>query len=568
MMDRLWMRRVSGVLLLAGAAWSGPVVLDECDDATLWQASKPPAAVAAAAGAAAEAKALQITLPGEVSRSLARTYVPGSAAWDGYQGLSFQVKGDGSDQFGCLAVTGTYSFVAYFPLQSTEWHQVTVSWADLIPESQVEPIGTPGSMPPSGITGLRFGSRWTIGHNNAPIPPHSFCVDRIQLEEVVPPPAAAPAARPMAEVLALLKSRHPVRIQCMGDSITAGTGLPNRDRQRYAVLMQDLLRRWLGYDDVICESRAVGGAKSTDARAWVPRDFAGPTPDLVTLWIGYNDKSNGFTRAYYKASVNDYLDRVCRATGGRAAILLLATGPGCGPRFVMLDDYAEAIREIGRERGLPVFDMNAFLKAVGRDRIDTLFCDLAHPNEDGHRAIADALCDYLVRGAGIDTPKPQPPAPPAVAPGEARAWGFEAGPQDWRFDSPEVTLTTARAASGRQAVRFELAAAAADHRRAFSPWQTVVPGQRYVVSAKVFAEKEAQGSYGLYVLTYASADGTGDFTVLPVKAGGTAIGTWTPLEGRVEIPEGSRSLRVMVWAGREAVATFVVDDVAVAPLAP
>jgi len=67
-----------------------------------------------------------------------------------------------------------------------------------------------------------------------------------------------------------------------------------------------------------------------DIRAWVPRDFFGAAPDLLTLWIGYNDKSNAFTRDYFKRSVLEYIDRVCRATHGQTAILLLATGPGWG----------------------------------------------------------------------------------------------------------------------------------------------------------------------------------------------------------------------------------------------
>ena len=81
-MDVAWVRRVSGAVLATGALWGQPIVLDECDDAGLWKATKPPAAVASVAGAAADARALEVTLPGEVSRSLARTYVPGSAAWD------------------------------------------------------------------------------------------------------------------------------------------------------------------------------------------------------------------------------------------------------------------------------------------------------------------------------------------------------------------------------------------------------------------------------------------------------------------------------------------------------
>ncbi|NLF17003.1 MAG: SGNH/GDSL hydrolase family protein [Lentisphaerae bacterium] len=373
----------------------------------------------------------------------------------------------------------------------------------------------------------------------------------------------------MADILARLRDRQPLQIVCMGDSITAGTGLPERDRQRYAVLMQDLLRRWLGTEAIACESRAVGGAKSTDIRAWVPRDFVGAAPDLLTLWIGYNDKSNAFTRDYFKRSVLEYIDRVCRATHGQTAILLLATGPGCGPRFTMMDDYAEAIREIGRERGLTVFDMHAHLKAIGREELQGFYGDMAHPNEDGHRLIAEALCEFLVRAAGIDTPKPVPPPVPQVTVGDAHAWDFEAGLQDWTLDSPEISLDADRAASGRQALRFHLQEAGKDHRRALSPALPAIPGQRYDISAKVFPEGEPAGAYGLYVMLHASPDGSDRYTaVLPVKGRALVPGAWSPWAGRVQIPEGAGSFRVMFWAERGTVAAFRVDDITVTPVAP
>lgn len=563
------LRRLSVLLLASGALWAAPIVLDDGEDATLWKAAQAPAAVESSEGASPESRGLKISMPGQAVRPLGQGYVSGSAAWDRYEGLSFMVKGDGSDQYGCLAVVGSYPFVVYFPLKDTTWHRVTASWAEFAPESQVEPLGALGSLPPSGIISLRFGSRWTIGHNNTPIPPHSFWVDGIQLEETVPSPTAAPAPRPMADILARLRDREPLRIQCMGDSITAGTGLPQRDRQRYAVLMQDLLRRWLGTEAIRCESLAVGGAKSTDCRAWVPRDFAGPAPDLMTLWIGYNDKSNAFTRDYFKRSVMDYLDRVCRATNGQTAILLLATGPGCGPRFTMMDDYAEAIREIGRERGLTVFDMHAHLKAIGREELQEFYGDMAHPNADGHRVIAEALSEFLVRAAGIDTPKPTTPPAPRVPVGEARAWDFEAGLQDWTLDSTEIALDADRAASGRQALRFHMQEPGKDHRRALSPAMTAIPGQRYDISATIFPEGQPAGSYGLYLLLHASPDGSDRYTgTLPVKGPAPVSGAWSPWAGRVQIPEGTGSFRVMVWAERGTVATFRVDDIAVTPVAP
>lgn len=545
---------------------AAPIVLDDGETAQDWVVTRKPAAVAAADSAAVGQGAVQVTMPGMVTRTLTRTYVPGSEAWDDYAGVSFWVKGDGSDQFGCLALEGTYPFVTYFSLASQEWHQVVVPWRDFVPESQTDPIGSFGGMPPSGIQRLRLGSRWTIGHNNAPVPDHSYAIDQIELVESIPAATAVPEPRPFGEVLALLRAKQPVRIQCMGDSITAGTGLADRDAERYATQTQDLLRRWLGDEDILCYSRAVGGAKLTDARAWVPRDFVGPTPDLVTIWYGYNDKSGAYTRAYFEQSLNDYIDRVLRATQGRAAILLFATGPGCGPRFTMLDDYAETVRETAKRRGLPCFDIHADLKSIGRDHLDDFYGDMAHPNVQGHARIADRLCTFLVEGAGITTEKPVPPPRPAAGP--AVGWDFEDGAKDWNLDCAEVTCGEGDAVSGRQSLRFALGLDAKDHRRAYSPVVPVVPRQVYTFSVQVRGVAPlSAGSTGVYVCFYANATGEGEPKIVSVQRGYSGVGTWETKSGRLEVPEGMGSLRIMIWASRDAVGEFRCDDVAIEPVA-
>jgi lysophospholipase L1-like esterase len=543
----------------AVAAVAAPIVLDDCESLDGWRVSQKPARMAMSETAAKGQGAIQVTMPGMVSRQLAKTYVPGSAVWDTYGGISLWVQGDGSDQFGCLAVQGRYPFVAYFPLADREWHQVVIPWRDFVPESQAEPIGSFGAMPPSGIHTLRLGTRWTIWHNNEKIPEHTYAVDQIELVENVAVPPEVPQPRPFADVLALLKSKRPIRVQCMGDSITAGTGLADRDAERYAVQTQDLLRRWLGYDDITCYSRAVGGAKLTDARAWVGRDFVGPTPDLVTVWYGYNDKSAAYSREFFERSLNDYIDRVLVATGGKASILLFATGPGCGPRFTMLDDYAETVRQTAKRRGLPCFDINADLKTIGRESMPDFFGDMAHPNARGHERIADRLASFLVQQAGISTPKPEPPARPA--PGSPAGWDFADGATGWNVEYAGATVVDG-------SLQYPLPAKDKDHRRVYSPLLPVVPRQLYTVSARIRGvELLSSGSMGVYACLYDDEAGKASPKIVAIQRGFESTDAWVVKTGRLEIPAGTKSMRIMVWASRDAVGEFWCDDVTVTPLA-
>ncbi len=58
----------------------------------------------------------------------------GSPAWDKAAGLSFWVKGDGSDHFGGLELIYDDDYaVRYdyaFPLKSTEWTKIVVPWRE------------------------------------------------------------------------------------------------------------------------------------------------------------------------------------------------------------------------------------------------------------------------------------------------------------------------------------------------------------------------------------------------------------------------------------------------------
>ncbi|MGE5531720.1 MAG: SGNH/GDSL hydrolase family protein, partial [Bacteroidota bacterium] len=199
------------------------------------------------------------------------------------------------------------------------------------------------------------------------------------------------------EVVTLLRDRKPVRIICMGDSITAGTALKAPDAERYATVLQAKLREATGNQQITCESRAVGGARLSDARAWANRDFQGEPPDLVTLLYGYNDKSGQWSTAQFAASLEDYIQRVADATGGKAAIVPIATIPGAGPRYTMMDDFAQVVRDVSTRLGLQSCNLvTERLKSEGREGLTRYMADMAHPNAEGHVLMAQALTDWLV----------------------------------------------------------------------------------------------------------------------------------------------------------------------------
>lgn len=511
-------------------------------------------------------KAIKVTLPGAVSRSLPFTDTD-LDAWNAYKGISFQVKGDGSDAWAPIAISNrysTYSYVYFFPLKSTDWVKYTVAWNDFIPENQVGLIGEPSGLPPCGINSLRFGCRWNIWFNNDRIPSHSFTVTNVVLETSVPAPLPACKPAPFQNVLAKLKARQPLTIQFQGDSITAGTSLSDKITQRYSIQTQNILRQWLKTDKINCINRAVGGARTNDGRAWLGRDFVAGAPDLVTIWYGYNDKSGGTTAAYYKQAMANYIDRICAYTKGKTAILLFATGPGTGARFTMMDDFAQAMRDLAAEKGITCFDVHQHLKAVGKAPFaEKYMADTAHPNAEGHKFVADKLAEFLIAQAGITDPKPLPPPEPVVEAGKAVSWDFEEVVTTWQLE-PQSEITDEKAAKGKKSLKLTALQNNKDHVRAWSKIIPVTPGQKYTLSADILVNA-VQGRFGIFVVEYPDAEGkmpyNSNLTCLINKGGPN----WNNYSKKYKVPEKVNGIKILFWASKTTQGTFFADNISLQP---
>ena len=488
-------------------------------------------------------------------------------SFDQYEGVSFYVKGDGSDCWEaiCLVHNGNYTYNYFVPLKNTEWVKYTVPWSDFIPEGQCGMLQQSGGVPACGITSLRIGCRWRIWYDNASIPEHSMTISDIRLEPMVSSPASSYRPAAFDGVLAKLKNGEPLVIQFQGDSITAGTSLRDKVTERYSIKTEELLRKWLKNDKITCVNRAVGGARTNDERAWLARDFSGAVPDLVTLWIGYNDKSGCNTAAYYRQSVADYIDRVAEITKGRSAFLLFTPGPGMGPRFTMMDDYAQAIRELAVERGLSCFDVSKLLKSFGKQEFSNAYmADMAHPNAKGHEVVADALCEYLVKAAGITAPKPLPPPEPVVENHTSLSWDFESPLDNWILEK-NAGPTKERAKGGKCCLKLSCVKGEKDHTRAWSQAIPVTQWQKFTVSGDMCAELEHDEGIGVYVVEYNDDEAKGPFRNPLVNMGRKSTRNWSHFSSEYKVPAGVKSIRLLFWSYKTNVGNVYLDNLSIQP---
>jgi len=324
--------------------------------------------------------------------------------WDKkYKGMAFWVKGDGSENWGSLSIGGSgWSYIYYFPLKNKDWHRIVIPWSDLTPQWHIsQGFNTKGALTPSGVSFIRIGNTWKITHRNQRLKPFSYCLDQLEFVEDLGDSKTADVSKfapaSFEEVIKKCKNGESVTIYCLGDSITAGSGLKTPALERYSVLLQKRLREHFKNDKITVQSRAVGGARVNNCIAWLERDFSDKIPDMITYMIGYNNKSGAHSTETFERQLNNYIDRVTEKSKGKTAILLITTIPGKGHRYNMQDDYAEVVKKIGVKRGLPVCDVAKEFKKIGRDGMEEYMRDSAHPNDKGHRVFADTLYKYIIQ---------------------------------------------------------------------------------------------------------------------------------------------------------------------------
>lgn len=181
----------------------------------------------------------------------------------------------------------------------------------------------------------------------------------------------------------------PRAILVLGDSLTAGYGLPDPATQAYPALLQQKLDalaaaapdapRWRVVNAGLSGDTTSGGLRRVD---WVARQ---PVAILV-LALGSNDGLRGLDPALVSRNLAAIAARL-RAKHPGARVLLV------GQRMpTSMGDYAARFDAVfpalAREHGWPLVPF--LLEGVGGVR-ELNQADAIHPNEEGHRRMAETV---------------------------------------------------------------------------------------------------------------------------------------------------------------------------------
>ncbi len=339
-------------------------------------------------------------LPGTASCGLGNVGYPMDGGKDidaPYEGVTFEVKGDGSDEWGTFTIGENRGFQShvYFPLKSKEWKKYTFSFADMAPGTDYT-SGLKPVMPVTRISSISFGDSWRITWCNAKRKPFSYQVRNLALLKKAPAKYdynKYTKAMLLADVVQKMKKGEKVLISCFGDSITAGTGLRSTEK-RYAVLVGEMLAAKFKNPAIKAECVAVGGARTKDSIAWMDRDLTKGIPQVATMLIGYNNRSGGQTAEMFKTQLEIWVKHLLARTGGKCAILLIPTVPGV-PRWYAQDDMAAAVYEVAAKYNCTVVPIEKRIKKMGPMEYRKYLSDGVHPNQAGHKLFAEEIVKHF-----------------------------------------------------------------------------------------------------------------------------------------------------------------------------
>jgi lysophospholipase L1-like esterase len=403
-----WMALLIAGAAMAGAATTGDAVLvDAMDQAAQWSTGPvkgtPPATAAPCEGRdgrPAAALAVQVSV-GKLSAVVSHALQP-DATWNEYDGLSFWVKGDGSENWANIRLQGGDSsrlWVASFPLRQTQWHEVRVAWGDFVPTTMLaDELGAVEGARPGNVTRIGFGKEWNFNlvHKSPEI---AFSIDDISLIRGVKSGRRTIPIRqfpPLATVIRKLEAGQPVTILTLGDSITWGTSAGG-NQNAYPAVLAKLLQEHYRDAQITLVNRAIGGSTTSRGREWLMRDVQGIEADLITVMMGYNDRKVAATdptnaTPRYIASLVRYVEEVAGTMKAPPACLVLAPTPGRQVNWEALDAYAQGVRELVKNHpNLTLVDANAHMKQLGQEAYAPLMADEAHPNPEGQKVMAGLL---------------------------------------------------------------------------------------------------------------------------------------------------------------------------------
>lgn len=212
----------------------------------------------------------------------------------------------------------------------------------------------------------------------------------------------------------LAEGKKPVRIVCIGDSIT-GVYYHTGSVRAYPEMLEVALHKLYPQAKVTVRNAGISGDTSKGGLARLERDVLAHKPHLVTVMFGMNDLVR-VPVVDFVTNMTEIIKR-CRDAGVEVVLCTQNSIVDSAQRPVTkLAEYSQAIRDLAKAESLGVADCNAAFEAVrAMDQFEwsLLLSYAIHPNMDGHKLFAETIAKTIT-GKDVSLRDVAPPANPTA----------------------------------------------------------------------------------------------------------------------------------------------------------
>ena len=193
--------------------------------------------------------------------------------------------------------------------------------------------------------------------------------------------------------------KEPVRVACVGDSITFGHGIKDRLHDAYPGVLSTMLgERYDVRNFGVSGTTTMMGTDMPYMNEQAYKEALEFNPQIVTIKLGTNDikpfnwKENGHFKQDLKTLIESF-----RSLPAKPDIWLCLPVPAMGHAWsindsIIYNGVIPYIREVAQEENLPVIDLNTPFQGKRQ-----YFPDTIHPNEEGEKKIAEIIYEIVFK---------------------------------------------------------------------------------------------------------------------------------------------------------------------------
>ena len=185
-----------------------------------------------------------------------------------------------------------------------------------------------------------------------------------------------------------------IRIACIGDSITYGFGLINRENSYPSQLQQELPPYWEVRNFGITGACASSGQKDSYDKTGMLEKIGSWQPDIILFMMGSNDSKEAYwqNRELYIRGCNNLIESI--KTKDSRVVILLPIPAGINffgiRNEIIEEDIKPSLLHYAESHNYPVLDFS-------KDMVNQafLYLDNVHPNKRGYSIISRTIRNFL-----------------------------------------------------------------------------------------------------------------------------------------------------------------------------